>query len=151
MDWREGRRRRAWELKKAGWKQKDIAVALGVSEGAVSHWMKRGREGGEAGLGKRPSPGRPPRLKAEQTARLEQILACGAEAYGFRGAVWTHPRLAAVISRELGIRYSPRQAGRLYKRLCWSRQKPAKRASQRNEQAILEWQTQTWPDVQKKP
>ncbi len=37
-DWREERRERAWNLKEQGWKQKDIAVALGVSEGAVSQW-----------------------------------------------------------------------------------------------------------------
>ena len=45
-DWREGRRIRAWELKKEGWKQRDIAQALGVSAGAVSQWLKRGQEGG---------------------------------------------------------------------------------------------------------
>jgi predicted transcriptional regulator len=35
-DWREERRKRAWKLKEDGWQQKAIAVALGVSEGAVS-------------------------------------------------------------------------------------------------------------------
>src|SRR5881296_1576870 len=39
-DWREERRKQAWKLKEQGWPQKDIAVALGVSEGAVSHWMR---------------------------------------------------------------------------------------------------------------
>jgi len=29
-DWREARRLRAWKLKQKGWKQKDIAEALGV-------------------------------------------------------------------------------------------------------------------------
>jgi predicted transcriptional regulator len=42
-DWKEGRRRRAWELSEQGWKQKDIAEALGVSKGAVSQWLKRAR------------------------------------------------------------------------------------------------------------
>jgi transposase len=45
-DWREGRRLRAFELKQEGWSQQEIAVALGVSMGAVSLWMKRAREGG---------------------------------------------------------------------------------------------------------
>ena len=45
-DWREGRRLRAWELKKEGWSQLWIADALGVSKGAVSQCMKRAREGG---------------------------------------------------------------------------------------------------------
>jgi len=30
-DWREERRKRAWDLKEQGWRQKDIAEALGVS------------------------------------------------------------------------------------------------------------------------
>ncbi|MCA1715656.1 MAG: helix-turn-helix domain-containing protein, partial [Actinobacteria bacterium] len=37
-DWREGRRLRAFELKHQGWKQREIADALGVSKGAVSQW-----------------------------------------------------------------------------------------------------------------
>jgi len=43
LDWREGRRRRAWELKQQRWKQQDVAAALGVTPGAVSQWLKRGR------------------------------------------------------------------------------------------------------------
>ena len=69
-DWREGRRLRAWELKREGWKQREIADALGVSKGAVSQWMKRGREGGIEGLRRRIAPGAPPRLNEEQRERL---------------------------------------------------------------------------------
>ena len=49
-DWLEGRRLRAFELKERGWKQKQIADALGVTEGAVSQWMKHAREEGVEGL-----------------------------------------------------------------------------------------------------
>ena len=49
-DWREERRKRAWDLKQHGWKQQTIAQALGVSEGAVSQWLKRGRDGGREAL-----------------------------------------------------------------------------------------------------
>jgi predicted transcriptional regulator len=49
-DWREGRRLRAFELKEQGWKQTEIADALGVTEGAVSQWMKRAREEGVQAL-----------------------------------------------------------------------------------------------------
>jgi len=49
-DWREGRRLRAFELKEQGWKQTEIADALGVTEGAVSQWMKRARQEGVQAL-----------------------------------------------------------------------------------------------------
>src|SRR5215468_3781845 len=50
LDWREGRRQRAWELKEHGWKQQDIAAALGVTPGAVSQWLSRARQGGVEAL-----------------------------------------------------------------------------------------------------
>jgi transposase len=65
-DWREGRRLRAFELKERGWKQAQIADALGVSEGAVSQWMKRAREKGVQDLRHKPPPGAPPRLSEEE-------------------------------------------------------------------------------------
>jgi transcriptional regulator with XRE-family HTH domain len=56
LDWLEGRRRRAWELKQQGWKQQDIAAALGVTKGAVSQWMRCAREGGGPGAATAPAP-----------------------------------------------------------------------------------------------
>jgi Homeodomain-like domain len=48
QNWNEGRRLQAWQLKQRGWSQRQIAAALGVSEGAVSQGMTRAREGGPA-------------------------------------------------------------------------------------------------------
>jgi transposase len=93
-DWREGRRLRAWELKQQGWSQQEIADALGVSKGAVSQWMKRGREGGVEGLRRRIAPGAQPRLSEEERAKLRELVTRGAPAHGFRGDVWTCARVA---------------------------------------------------------
>ena len=41
---------RAWQLCQLGWKQRLIADALGVSEGAVSHWVAKARDEGPAAL-----------------------------------------------------------------------------------------------------
>jgi transposase len=131
-NWREGRRLRAWELHQRGWKQEEIAEALGVTQGAVSQWLKRAKEGGVAGLRHRSPPGAAPRLSFEQRAQLLELLSRGAEALGFQGEVWTQPRVATLI----GVSYDPSQVGRILKASGWSRQKPVQRATQRDEKVI---------------
>lgn len=62
---------RAWELHEQGWRQQEIAAALGVTKGAVSQWMRRAREGGGPdALHKRTAPGASCRLSAAQQARV---------------------------------------------------------------------------------
>jgi transposase len=152
LDWREGRRRRAWELKEQGWKQQDIAAALGVTPGAVSQWLKRAREGGgmEA-LRRRPAPGRRPKLTPAQRAQLPALLARGAEAFGFRGQVWTCQRVAVVIRRRFGVRYHPAHVSRLLHALGQSVQQPRQQARQRDATAITAWWQERWPALKKKP
>jgi transposase len=148
-DWREERRKRAWALKQPGWKPQDIAAALGVSEGAVSQWMKRAREGGPEALSRRPPPGVPPRLTAEQRAQVPGLLARGAPAYGFRGDVWTAKRVAEVLGRTFGVHYHPDHVSRLVKPAGWSRQPPVERATQRDAAAIQPWDAQRWPALKR--
>jgi transposase len=147
--WKEARRLQAWRLKQKGWSQRQIAEAVGVSEGAVSQWMKRAREAGPEALRRRPPPGAPRRLSAEQLARLPALLHRGPAAYGFRGELWTRPRIAAVIRLEFGVSYHPRHVGRLLDAIRWSPQKPARRARQRNEAAIAQWRDETWPALKR--
>jgi transposase len=144
------RRQRAWELHQAGWWQKDIAVALGVSPGAVSQWIQRGRHGGVEALRTRPRPGGPAKLTAEQRAQIPGLLARGAEAYGFRGDVWTAARVAQVIWRRFGVRYHRDHVSRLLRQAGWSRQQPIERATQRDAEAIRRWYEERWPALRKK-
>jgi transposase len=148
-NWREGRRLRALELKERGWKQTQIADALGVTEGAVSQWMKRAREEGVEGLRHKPPPGATPRLSEDERAKLPKLLAQGAEAHGFRGEVWTCERVATVIRREFGVSYHPAHVSRLLKALRQSLQKPQRRAEQRDEEAIDNWKEKKWPSLKK--
>jgi transposase len=141
---------RAWALHQEGWSGKDIATALAVSRAAVSGWMKRARAGGVEALRRHPAPGPVPKLTAAQRARLPDILAQGAEAYGFVGQVWTTKRVAAMIKRAFGVSYHPAHVSRLLRREGLSVQKPIRRASQRDEAAIRVWQEETWPALRAK-
>ena len=149
-DWREGRRLRAYELTQQGWTQRAIAAALGVTEGAVSQWMARARNEGSAALCKRSSPGAPPKLTEEQKAALPALLLRGAPAFGFSGDVWTAGRVAAVIKKEWQVAYHPSHVARLLRACGWNRQKPARRARQRNEEAVQEWQEARLPALKKR-
>lgn len=145
--WREYRREQAWVLKQQGWKQKEIAEALGVSEGAVSQWMVRGRLGE---LAARPVPGKTPGLNQEDRAKLRDTLDAGAEASGFEGEVWTQGRVRQVILEQFGISYSERHVGRILRQMGYTLQTPVEQASQRAPEAIAAWQTQGWVEVKKR-
>ena len=132
-DWREARRLRAIELREQDWKAARIAEALGVTRGAVSQWFKRADEEGIEGLYARKASGPKSRLSEEQLAQLPILLEQGAEAHGFRGEVWTCPRVAKVIEREFGVTYTQQHVGEILRKIGWSRQKPITRASQRDE------------------
>jgi transposase len=148
-DWREGRRLRAWELKQEGWKQQDIARALGVSKGAVSQWIKRAKQEGVEALKHEPPPGAEARLSEGQRAKLPELMAQGAPAHGFRGEVWTCARVAEVIRKEFGVSYHPAHVSRLVRALGLSVQKPVRRANQRDEEAIRSWKEERWPELKK--
>ena len=149
-DWREARRFRAFELKQDGWKQADIAEALGVSEGAVSQWMKKAREEGKEALKTSPRPGRPPKLSEEErTERLPSLLEKGPEHFGFRGEVWMRKRVRKVIKEKFKVEYDVSQVGRILDQIGWSRQKPHHRSDKRDEKEIEEWKEEEWPRIKK--
>lgn len=150
-DWREARRLRAWELNQAGWKASRIAAALGVTRGAVSQWFKKAKAGGVEALYSPKREGPKPKLTKEQLERWPSLLEKGAEAYGFRGDVWTRPRVAKVIEKEFGVHFTPQHVGNLLRKIGWSRQKPMTRANQRNETTIEQWRTEKWAQLKKKP
>jgi transposase len=145
----EWRRFRALHLKRQGWSRRDIAEALGVSPGSVSRWFASVRDGGLEALRSHPSPGRPPQLSAAQKRLIPEFLWHGAEAYGFRGEVWTCARVAQVIEEEFGVHYHKDHVGRLLQELHWTPQVPIRRAIQRDEDAIRRWRDEVWPELQR--
>lgn len=140
---------RAYELAQTGWSQTAIAEALGVTQSAVSKWLKAAVAGPEA-LRARKSPGRPVKLSATQRKALVSLLTQGAEAHGFDGDVWTSARVATLITRQFGVTLCARQVRRLLHQLAWSWQTPTRRADQRDEAAIRRWARKRWPALKKK-
>jgi transposase len=137
----------ALHLKQQGWYQRDIAAALGVREETVSRWLACARAGGPEALRRQPRSGARPKLTPAQKRLIPEFLWHGAEAYGFRGEVWTCARIARVIEEEFGVRYHSGHVSRLLKELCWTPQVPVRRAIQRDEGAIRRWRDEVWPEL----
>ena len=137
-------------LKQQGWYQRDIAEALGVSEDTVGRWLARARVGGPEALRARPRTGHPPKLSPQQKRLIPEFLWHGAEAYAFRGEVWTCARIARVIQEEFGVRYHKDHVGRLLHELHWTPQAPIRRAVQRDEAAIRHWREEVWPQLRRR-
>src|SRR5260370_28493129 len=143
-DWREWRRFRAVRLARVGWVHRDIADALGISEGAVSEWLTQFAQSGSAGLLSLPH-GRHAKLTAEEKKLIPDFLWHGPEAYGFCGEFWTCTRIAKVLQWEFGVSYHKDHVSRMLRAMGWTPQIPITRAIQRDEEAIERWPTQEWP------
>jgi transposase len=145
LDFRDWRRMRAWQLCQLGWKQRQIAAALGITEAAVSQWFARALRDGPTALLAQSRHGPTAKLKQDQIRLIPDFLGHGAEAYGFRGEVWTCARVAKVIEEEFGVAYHRGHVARLLKELHWTPQMPITRAIQRNEREIERWRVEVWP------
>ena len=146
---REWRRFRAVELHELGWPESLIAEAFGVNKGTISRWLAIAEAEGAEALRAHTSAGHPPKFTAEQLRRIPEFLLYGAEAYGFRGEVWTCPRIAQVIEWEFGVSYHKDHVSRLMKELGWTPQIPDTRALQRDEVAIKRWRVAVWPKLRR--
>ena len=59
--------------------------------------------------------------------------------------------MGVLIERMYGIKFSQTHIWRLLGGLGFSVQKPERRASERNEEAVQTWKRKTWPALKKKP
>jgi transposase len=148
----EERRLHAAELFAQDVHQAEVARTLGVSRQTVSRWHQRWQADGTAGLQSRGAPGRAPQVSDAHLEQAEQALLKGAKAHGFDSDLWTLDRIAEVIWRVTGVRHHPAHVWRLLRhRLDWSLQRPARRAQERDEQAIRQWVASDWPRIKKTP
>lgn len=146
----EARRKQAGRLFVAGrLTQAEIARRLEVSRTSVHRWYSAWRRGGTSALRGAGRAGRRPRLEKTDLQVLDQSLRGGAAAWGFSTDLWTLPRVARVIKEITGVEYHPGHVWRILRSLNWSRQRPARRAKERDEKAIQRWVVEDWPRVKK--
>jgi transposase len=145
------RRKQAARLFAEGERLATVARRLQVSRQSVSRWYRQWKSGGAAALKSAGRAGRAPRVNATELRQVERALREGARANGFNTDLWTLPRVAQVIERLTGVKYHAGHVWRVMRAMGWTLQRPARRAKERNEEAIRRWVAERWPAVKKKP
>jgi transposase len=147
----EQRRMRAADLLERGLIPAEIARQVGVAHRVVSEWRKAWRQGGRKALRSAGPAGRKSKLDDRQLAQVRNALAEGAESNGYLTDVWTLPRVAEVIEHITGVSYHPGHVWYILRdQLDWTWQRPARRAKERDDQAIQQWVKKRWPQLKKR-
>jgi transposase len=145
----EQRRLEAARLFAAGVGQAEVARRLGATAMSVSRWYRVWQEHGEEGLKRKAPPGYAPRLSPEQRQQLEEALVAGPAKAGYATELWTAPRVRKLIWERFRVRYHESHVWLLLRQLGWTCQKPAKRALERDEEAIATWVKERWPQLKR--
>ena len=118
----------------------------------MSRWYAEWSTNGTSALSKAGRAGRLPKLSPAQLRRVATELAKGPRSHGYPTDLWTLRRVGEVIEKTAGVSYHPGHVWKvLREQLGWSRQRPARRAVERDDEAIARWVKQQWPRVKKTP
>jgi transposase len=144
-------RERAVRAVIGGQGHREVARTLGIERAVVSKWMRWWREGGWEGLKDR----RRGRLAGEQLALepwqqgviVKLIKEKNPHQLKLPGFLWTSDAVMELIDQRFRIRLAPRTVRRYLANWGFTPQVPAKRALERDPEAVKEWLEVTYPKI----
>jgi transposase len=140
-------RLRAARMFEHGASQAEVARRLDTSRQNAHRWYRKWQQGGRDALRAAGRAGRKPKLDRRQRRTVQRALLQGAHAHGFDTDLWTLKRIAVVIEQVTGVRHHPSHVWPILRAMGWSVQRPARRASERDEEAIARWVAHDWPRI----
>jgi len=133
-----------------GMKQRKAAKAFGVTEVAISHWMKVCREQGMHGLKnrKRGPKNSPAILKGYQAAIICNIIRDRhPEQLKLAFALWTSAAIRELIAKRFKIVLSKRSVRRYLQRWNYTPQKPKRIAYEKDQAEVDRWKSRRYPAI----
>ena len=144
-------RRIAVAMVRAGKTRIEAAETVGVNRRFVGRWVKAAAQAGEAVLAGRPRgrrPGEQKALSATEEDRLRGLIARGCpDQFGLSFALWTRQAVRALIARETGVWLTLPVVGRYLRAWGFTAQRPMRRATERQDEAVRVWLESTYPAV----
>ena len=144
-------RERAVRAVIGGMSHREAAEVFGVKRAVVSKWMRRWRDGGWEGLGER----RRGRRRGEQQALepwqqgviVNLIKERNPDQLKLPGFLWTRDAVLELIDQRFGIRLAVTTVGRYLRSWGFTPQVPARRALERDPEAVKEWLEVRYPKI----
>jgi transposase len=147
----EERRLKALGFLRQGVPPAEVARRLAVTPQAVHQWKETLQANGPHALRAKPREGRHPFVERETMTTLPEILARGAQSFGYQTDLWTLGRIVDVLEKEWGVRYTKSGVWVMLKRNGFSWQRPSRRAREKDPAKVAYWTRYTWPRLKKKP
>jgi transposase len=144
---REQVRLAAAELIEAGASDREVAKRFRVSPMSVNRWRRSLAAGGREELASKGASGARCKLTPAQAGELD----AGPAPWGWEDQCWTLARIAELVRKRFGVKYTLAGLDVLLNRMGWSVQVRARRAAERDEAAIAAWRDVTWPVVKGRP
>lgn len=144
-------RERAVRAVIGGESHRKVAEMFGVERAVVSKWMRRWRDGGFEGLRER----RRGRRSGEQLALLpwqqgvivNLVKEKNPDQLKLPGFLWTRDAVLELIDQRFGIRLAVTTVGRYLRAWGFTPQVPARKALERDPEAVEEWLKVRYPRI----
>ena len=144
---REQVRLAAAEMIEDGASDREVARRFRVSRMSANRWRRALAAGGKQALASKGAGGARCKLTPAQLRELEAVLDAGPAAWGWQDQCWTLARIGPLVRERFGIEYTLAGLDVLLHRIGWSVQVPARRAAERDEEAIAAWREEAWPVI----
>ena len=147
-------RERAVRAVIGGMSHREAAKIFGVERAVVSKWMRRWRDGGWEGLQERRRGRRPGEQQAlkpwQQGVVVQLIKEKNPNQLQLPGFLWTCDAVMELIDQRFGIRLAVRTVGDYLRAWGFTPQVPARRALERDPEAVKQWLEVRYPEIREK-
>ena len=144
-------RRQAMRLIDQGKSQTEVAKLLDISPPTVNRWRGRYLKGGWAALRKRRrgrTVGTDRRLNKAQEKEVQRtIVDKTPDQLKMTFALWSRRAVRQLVMDRFGIPYTLQGIGKLLKDWGFTPQRPARRAIERNDEAVKRWKETEYPQL----
>lgn len=128
----------------------EVARSFGLGDRTIYRWLKLVREKGIESLSPKAKTGRKRKLSTIEEQEVKRwVIGGDPRQHGFDFGLWTRQIVSDLIADRFDITLSVSGVGKLLKRLGLTPQKPLRRAYERDEEAVKDWERNIYPKVVK--